>query len=127
MRDYIHRWTMLHDVVENVTKHQAVCAFKDGVRYRELILKLGCSGTLCMSRMTEIATLYVNGKEEDRLCSGKGKASEHGTKNNYPSWKQKHKAEGTGQADATALATQGKFKGKAEEQWIPKKKRQQSG
>ena len=32
LRDYIQRWITLHHTVENVLDHQAVCAFKDGVR-----------------------------------------------------------------------------------------------
>ena len=41
LRDYIQRWTTLHHIVENVSQHQAVCAFKAGVRYGELNLKFG--------------------------------------------------------------------------------------
>ena len=41
LRDYIQRWTTLHHTVENVSEHQAVCAFKEGVRNRELNLKFG--------------------------------------------------------------------------------------
>ena len=63
LRDYIQRWITLHHMVENVTEHQAVCAFKEGVRYRELNLKFGRSGTLTMNQMMEIATRYANGKE----------------------------------------------------------------
>ena len=36
LRDYIQRWITLHHTVENVSDHQAVCAFKEGVKYREL-------------------------------------------------------------------------------------------
>ena len=41
LRDYIQRWITLHHSVENVPDHQAVCAFKEGVKYRELNLKFG--------------------------------------------------------------------------------------
>ena len=51
--------------------HQAVCAFKEGVKYRELNLKFGRTGDMSLSRMMEIATKYANGEEEDRLRSGK--------------------------------------------------------
>jgi hypothetical protein len=127
LRDYIQCWTTLHHVVENVTKHQAVCAFKAGVRYRELILKFGRSGTLTMSRMMEIATRYVNGEEEDRLHSGKGKAVDPDSGGGNLSRKQKRKAEGSAQAEAAALAVQGKNKGKPKVQWVPKKMKDQSG
>src|SRR5215216_5978302 len=73
LRDYIKRWTTLHHTMENVSEHQAVCAFKEGVHYRELNLKFGRSGDMSLCRMMEIATRYANGEEEDRLYSGKGK------------------------------------------------------
>ena len=67
LRDYIQRWITLHHTVENVSDHQAVCAFKDGVKNRELSLKFGRTGDMTLSRMMEIATKYANGEEEDRL------------------------------------------------------------
>ena len=74
LRDYIQRWITLHHTVENVSDHQAVCAFKEGVKYRELSLKFGRTGDITLSRMMEIATKYANGEEEDRLRSGKHKS-----------------------------------------------------
>ena len=71
LRDYIQRWTTLHHTVENVSEHQAVCAFKEGVRNRELNLKLGRIGDMSLSRMMEIASRYANSEEADRLRSGK--------------------------------------------------------
>ena len=59
--------------MENVSQHQAVCAFKEGIRYRELNLKFGLIGDMTLARMMEIATPYANGEEEDRLRSGKSK------------------------------------------------------
>ncbi|KAI5008870.1 hypothetical protein ZWY2020_009918 [Hordeum vulgare] len=67
LRDFIQRWTTLYHTVENVTEHQAVCAFKAGVRYRDLYLKFGRTGDISMSKMMEIATRYANGEEEDRI------------------------------------------------------------
>ena len=67
LREYIQRWITLHHTVENVSDHQAVCAFKDGVKNRELSLKFGRTGDMTLSRMMEIATKYANGEEEDRL------------------------------------------------------------
>ena len=61
-------------MVENVSDHQAVCAFKEGVKYKELNLKFGRTGDMSLSRMMEIATKYANGEEVDRLRSGKHKA-----------------------------------------------------
>ena len=46
LRDYIQRCITLHHTVENVSDHQAVCAFKEGVRYRELNLKFSRTGDL---------------------------------------------------------------------------------
>src|SRR3989337_2508609 len=65
LRDYIQRWTTLHHMVENVIEHQAVCAFKEGVRYRELTLKFGHSGAMTLNRMMELANRYANCEEED--------------------------------------------------------------
>ena len=65
LRDFIQRWTTLHHTVENVSEHQAVCAFKEGVKYRELVLKFGRTGDMTLTRMMEIATRYANGEEED--------------------------------------------------------------
>ena len=56
---------MLHHTLENVSDHQAICAFKEGVKYRELNLKFGRTGDMTLTRMMEIATKYANGKEED--------------------------------------------------------------
>ena len=74
LRDYIQRWTTLHHTVENVLEHQAVCAFKEGIHYRELSLKFGRTGDMSLTQMMEIATRYANGEEEDRLQSGKNKS-----------------------------------------------------
>ena len=67
MMDYIQRWITLHHTVENVPDHQEVCAFKEGVKYRELNLKFGRTGEMSLNRMMEIATKYANGEDEDRL------------------------------------------------------------
>ena len=73
LRDFIQRWTTLHHTVENVSEHQAVCAFKEGVKYRELVLKFGRTGDMSLTRVMEIATQYANREEEDQLHSGKSK------------------------------------------------------
>ena len=70
---------MLHHTIENVSDHQAVCAFKEGVKYQELNLKFGRTGDMYLSRMMEIATKYANGEEEDQLRSGKRKTVAHET------------------------------------------------
>ena len=80
LRDYIQRWITLHHTVENLSDHQAVCAFKEGVKYQELNLKFGRTGDMSLSRMMEIATKYANGEEEDRLRSGKHKTVAHETR-----------------------------------------------
>lgn len=77
LREYIQRWTTLHNSVENITEHQAICAFKQGVRYRELTLKFGPSDISTLSRMMEIANRYANGEEDDHLRSGTSRAGEN--------------------------------------------------
>ncbi|KAI4992416.1 hypothetical protein ZWY2020_051833 [Hordeum vulgare] len=100
-------------------EHQAVCAFKAGVRYRDLYLKFDRTGDISMSKMMEIAARYANGEEEDRIRSGKHKTIANGDGNN--SRKQKQKAQSTPQAEAAAV-TNAKFKGKGKAQYTPKKK-----
>ena len=90
-----------------MSEHQAVCAFKEGVRYRELILKFVCFGDMSLSRMMEIATRYANGEEEDRLRNGKGKPVDQDTGGGNTSRKQKRKVEAAGPAEAAVL-NQGK-------------------
>ena len=112
--------------MENVSDHQAVCAFKEGVKYRELNLKFGRTGDMSLSRMMEIATKYANGEEEDRLRSGKHKTVAHETGGGNSSRKQKRKAEPAAPGEALAV-TQGKFKGKPKGPWNPKKVKDQDG
>ncbi|KAI4995970.1 hypothetical protein ZWY2020_040472 [Hordeum vulgare] len=106
-------------MVENITEHQAVCAFKAGVQYRDLYLKFGRIGYISMSKMMEITARYANGEEEDRIRSGKHKTDADGD-GNIPR-KQKQKAPSTPQAEAAAV-TNAKFKGKGKAQFTPKKK-----
>ena len=68
LREYIQRWITLHHSVENVLDHQVVCAFKEGVKYRELNLKFGRTGEMSLNRMMEIATKYA--KEKTKIDSG---------------------------------------------------------
>ena len=74
--EFIQRWTTLHNTVENVTEHQAICAFKAGVRYRKMNMKFGRTKTPTLSRAMEIANWYANGEEEDRLRSRKSQAGD---------------------------------------------------
>ena len=115
----------LHHTVENVSDHQAICAFKEGVRYRELNLKFGRTGDMSLTRM-EIATKYANSKEEDRLQSGKHKTVAQETEGGNSSRKQKHKAEPAAPGEALVVA-QGKFKGKPKGPWTHKKVKNQAG
>ncbi len=109
----------LYHTVENVTEHQEVCAFKAGVRYRDLYMKFGRTGDISMSKMMEIAARYANGEGEDRVRSGKHKTVADGDGNNTR--KQKQKAPTAPQAEAAAV-TNAKFKGKGKAQFTPKKK-----
>ena len=106
----------MHHTVENVSDHQAVCAFKDGVKNSELSLKFGRTGDMTLSRMMEIATWYAKGEEEDRLRSGKGKLV--GQDTDGGNRKQKRKAEPAAPGEIAAVV-QGKFKGKPKGPWTP--------
>ena len=90
--------------MENVSDHQAICAFKEGVKYRELNLKFGQTGDMSLSRMMEIATKYGNGEEEDRLRSGKHKTVAQETGGGNPSRKQKCEVEVAGQTESAVIA-----------------------
>ena len=79
--------------MENVSDHQAICAFKEGIKYRELNLKFGRTGDMSLTRMMEIATRYANEEEEDRLRSGKSKLVDQDTGGGNSNRKQKRKAE----------------------------------
>ncbi|KAI4997661.1 hypothetical protein ZWY2020_053003 [Hordeum vulgare] len=103
-------------MVENVTEHQAVCAFKAGVRYRDLYLKFGRTGDISMSKMMEIATRYANGEEEDRIRSGKHKTVADGDGGNT------FRAKARPLIAEAASVTNAKFKGKGKAQFTPKKK-----
>ena len=76
--------------------------------------------------MLEVATKYANGKEEDRLRSGKNRPVTQDTGGGNSSRKKKQKAEAVGPAEAAVL-NQGKFKGKPKGPWIPKKVKDQAG
>ena len=76
-------------MVENVSDHQAVCAFKKGVHYRELNPMFGRTGDMTLTRMMEIATRYANGKEEDQLQSDKNRSVAQDTRGGNFRWKQK--------------------------------------
>ena len=110
----------------NVSQHQAVCAFKEVIRYRELNLQFGRTGDMTLARIMEIATRYANGKEEDQLRSGKNKTIAQDKGEGNSSRKQKRKAKPAGPGEATIL-NQGKFKGKPKGPWTPKKVKDQSG
>lgn len=121
--EYIQGWTTLHNMVKNITEHQAICAFKAGIKYRELALKFGRTEIPTLSRAMEIANRYANGEEDDRLRSGKGRANDARQSDNKNK-KQKRKADAVGNAEAAALAGQIKGKGqpKQKKEWVIKKK-----
>ena len=80
-----------------------MCAFKEGVKYRELVLKFGRTADMTLTRMMEIATRYANGEEEDRLCSGKGKPVGHDTGGGNSNRKQKRKAKPAAPGEIAAV------------------------
>ena len=94
-----------------MSDHQAVCAFKEGAKYRELNLKFGRTWDMSLTRMMEIATRCTNGEEKDRLRSGKSKPAGQDTGGGTSNRKQKRKAEPAAPGEALVMA-QGKFKGK---------------
>ena len=102
-----------------MSDHQAICAFKEDVKYQELNLKFGRTGDMTLTRMMETTTKYANGEEEDRLRSGKHKTVAQETGGGNSSRKQKRKAEAAGPAEAAVL-NQGKLKGKPKGPWNPK-------
>src|SRR4051812_29598557 len=66
-RDYIQRWITLHNSVEGVSEFQAIHTFKQGVKYKDLSLKLARSPHVTsLDRLMEIAKNYANGEEEIR-------------------------------------------------------------
>ena len=103
-----------------------MCAFKEGVKYRELVPKFGRTGDMTLTRMMEIATRYANGEEQDRLRSGKGKPVGQEAGGGNSSQKQKRKAEPAVPGEIAAVV-QGKFKGKLKGPWTPKKVKGQVG
>src|SRR4051812_25504691 len=73
-RTYRYVWDVsritLHKSVEGVSEFQAIHAFKHGVKYRELSLKLARSPHVTsLGRLMEIANKYANGEEEIRQKS----------------------------------------------------------
>src|ERR1044071_9295263 len=65
--DYIQRWITLHNSVEGVSEFQAIHAFKQGVKYKELSLKLArLPHITSLGKLMEIANKYANGEEEIR-------------------------------------------------------------
>ena len=88
-----------------------MCASKEGVKYRGLVLNFGRIGDMTLTRMMEIATRYANGEEEDRLRSGKSKPVGQETGGGGSSRKKKHKTEPVAPGEIAAVA-QGKSKGK---------------
>src|SRR4051812_13032900 len=68
--EYIQRWITLHNSVEGVSEFHAIHAFKQGVKYKELSLKLARSPDVTsLTRLMEIANKYANGEEEIRQKS----------------------------------------------------------
>src|SRR4051812_47985660 len=68
-RTYRYVWDVsritLHKSVEGVSEFQEIHAFKQGVKYRELSIKLARSPHVTsLGRLMEIANKYANGEEE---------------------------------------------------------------
>ena len=93
--------------MEHVIERQEIYAIKARVRYREVNMKFGRTKTPTISQAMEIADRYTIGDKEDQLRSGKSRASDaHQSENKGK--KHKWKADAKGNAEAVALASQGK-------------------
>jgi hypothetical protein len=128
-REYIQRWITLHNSVEGVSEFQAIHAFKQGVRYKELSLKLARSPDVTsLGRMMEIANKYANGEEEIRQ---KTQQFRGGNNSSHPNPKNgggggKRKAEGAPtDAELVAAANAAGIHGKAQPRkgWQPRQKK----
>src|ERR1044071_5276622 len=125
-REYIQRWITLHNSVEGVSEFQAIHAFKQGVRYKELSLKLARSPDVTsLGRLMEIANKYSNGEEEIRKKSqqfrGGGNNSNPKQKNGGGSGKRKAEGAPTDVelvAAANAAGIHGK--GHTRKEWQPR-------
>jgi len=129
-REYIQRWITLHNSVEGVSEFQAIHAFKQGVRYKELSLKLARSPDVTsLGRLMEIANKYANGEEEIRQKSqqyrGGGNNSASNPKPKNGGGGGKRKAEGAPtDAELLAAANAAGIHGKSQprKEWQPRQK-----
>src|SRR3954468_4542550 len=130
-REYIQRWITLHNSVEGVSEFQAIHAFKQGVKYKELSLKLSRSPDVTsLGRLMEIANKYVNGEEEIRQKSqqfrggGNNSASNPKQKNGGGSGKRKAEEAPT-DAEMVAAANATGIHGKSQprKEWQPRQKK----
>src|ERR1041384_7194149 len=130
-RDYIQRWITLHNSVEGVSEFQAIHAFEQGVRYKELSLKLARSPDVTsLGRLMEIANKYANGEEEIQQKSqqyrsgGNNSASNPKQKNGGGSGKRKAEGAPT-DAELVAAANAAGIHGKGQprKEWQPLQKK----
>src|SRR3954462_10096240 len=130
-RDYIQRWIKLHNSVEGVPEFQAIHAFKQGVRYKELSLKLARSPDVTsLGRLMEIANKYANGEEEIRQKSqqyrSKGNNSTSNPKQKNGGGSGKRKAEEVpSDAEMVAAANAAGIHKKSQprKEWQPRQKK----
>src|ERR1043165_839633 len=130
-REYIQRWITLHNSVEGVSEFQAIHAFKKGVKYKELSLKLAKSPDVTsLGRLMEIANKYANGEEEIRQKSqhygggGNNGSSNPRQKNGGGSGKRKAEGAPT-DAELVAAANAAGIHGKGQprKEWQPRQKK----
>src|SRR4051812_7606659 len=104
-RTYRYVWDVsritLHKSVEGVSEFQEIHAFKQGVKYKELSLKLARSPDVTsLGRLMEIANKYANGEEEIRQ-----KSQQYQSGNNSASNPKKKNGGGGGKRKAEGAPT----------------------
>src|SRR4051812_8647654 len=134
-RTYRYVWDVsritLHKSVEGVSEFQEIHAFKQGVKYKELSLKLARSPDVTsLGRLMEIANKYANGEEEIRQKSqqyqtgGNNSASNPKQRNGGGAGKRKAEDAPT-DAELVAAANAAGIHGRTQprKEWQPRQKK----
>ena len=120
----------MHNSVEGVSDFQAIHAFKQGVRYRELSSKLARAPNVdTLGRLMEITNKYTNGEEElwQKIQQHRGNSGQPSKGNNQRGRQSgKRKAEaGPSDAELVAAANASSAKGRGPQRrdWKPRQKK----